>query len=163
MMMKLMKFLVVALVAGGVCAPVPSQAGEGDGKAVMCKFENDPAEKTYTVGAQLVGRPLTGVHFASNLAAKITIAAWLRPRAIQRIGEFKYWATNTHIWWENSSGHKRFSLDRKTLQLELKDVFEVKQHAQYELIEAEKIDAYFQPYLDYGNALDEKEREGNKI
>ena len=27
MMMKLKKFLVVALVAGGVCAPVPSQAG----------------------------------------------------------------------------------------------------------------------------------------
>ena len=35
--MKLMKFLVVALVAGGVCAPALSQAGEVDGKAVMCE------------------------------------------------------------------------------------------------------------------------------
>jgi len=37
MMMKLMKFLVIALVAGGVFAPVPSQAGKIDGKAVRCE------------------------------------------------------------------------------------------------------------------------------
>ena len=41
MMMKLMKFLVVALVAGGVCAPVASQASDLDseieGKAIMCE------------------------------------------------------------------------------------------------------------------------------
>ena len=33
--------LVVALVAGGVIAPVPSQAGEVDGKAIMCEEKLD--------------------------------------------------------------------------------------------------------------------------
>jgi hypothetical protein len=51
-------------------------------------------------------------------------------------------------------------LNRKTLLLEYGDgVF----YAQYELIDPDEIEAYFQPYIDYGNALDDKAREGNKL
>jgi len=35
--------------------------------------------------------------------------------------------------------------------------------AQRELIDPDKLEAFFQPYIDYGNALDEKAREGNKL
>ena len=36
-------------------------------------------------------------------------------------------------------------------------------YAQCELIDPDEIEAYFQPYIDYGNALDDKAREGNKL
>jgi hypothetical protein len=35
--------------------------------------------------------------------------------------------------------------------------------SQCELIDPDEIEAYFQPYIDYGDALDEKPREGNKL
>ena len=64
--------------------------------------------------------------------------------------------TPTHILWEVQAAR----LNRKTLLLEYGDgVF----HAQCELIDPDEIEAYFQPYIDYGNALDDKAREGNKL
>ena len=51
MMMKLMKFLVVALVAGGVCTPVASQFlkdDEGiDRNAIVCENPVQPSTKSF--------------------------------------------------------------------------------------------------------------------
>ena len=64
--------------------------------------------------------------------------------------------TPTQILWEVQAAR----LNRKKLLLEYGDgVF----YAQCELIDPDEIEAYFQPYIDYGNALDDKAREGNKL
>ena len=67
MMMRLMKFLVVALVAGGVFAPAPSQAGEADGKAVMCKHVKTFWGEPYTDEDKAEGKHLQAFHFGSSL------------------------------------------------------------------------------------------------
>ena len=60
--------------------------------------------------------------------------------------------TPTHFLWEVQAAR----LNRKTLLLEYGDgVF----YAQCELIDPDEIEAYFQPYIDYGDALEG----GNKL
>ena len=155
MMMKLMKVLVVALAAGGVFAPVASQAGEVDGKAIMCEVKLDYLTKEPWSNE----RKAEGLHLYAWVLIKegkhIHLNTREPPRITKRSNPISYSTTATEIEWGVNAGHR---LDRRTLELE----------SQYlggscELIDPGAIEAYFQPYIDYGNALDAKMREGNKI
>ena len=164
MMMKLMKFLVVALVAGGVCAPVPSQAGEVDGKAIMCELSPNWLGEPWSDEDKKSGDGLNAFHFESGLA----VGRSLLGRTIYRFPSIrKYLAFRDRITWQGPDMNKHYSLNRKTLQLEVTgDSYqktERKQHGQCELIDPDKIEAYFLPYLDYKDALDAKIRAENKI
>lgn len=174
-MMKLMKFLVVALVAGGVCAPALSQAGEVDGKAVMCdftiagRFPLNCDSCPYLPEEIAQGFHLTAYHFEGGGVHRITIGRPLEdgpfsPRTIERElikslnGQpAKYRTSPGKIHWGSW-----ISLDRKTLVLSGLVTL-----AHCELIHPNEIDTYFQPYVDYsddfGKARDEKAREGNKL
>jgi hypothetical protein len=169
--MKLMKFLVIALVAGGVCAPVASQAGEADGKAVMCEDNLDwRTELPYSDRVKSQGHHLTAHVFSDGYVVTMYVLKGdkTRPRAIYRQpNKSIYYSTPNEIKWG------RTTLDRKTLRLD-PGIYPVSRLSlsgtdrkllffQCELIDPDEIEAYFQPYLDYGNALDEKAREGNKL
>jgi hypothetical protein len=85
-----------------------------------------------------------------------------RPRAIYRQPDkSKYDSTPNEIKWNLTT------LDRKTLRLDPgmwpSGVDRKLSFSQCELIDPDEIEAYFQPYIDYGDALDEKPREGNKL
>jgi hypothetical protein len=165
MMMKLMKVLVVALVAGGVCAPVASQAGEVDGKAIMCEHVVSYGERTYTDEDKAEGMHLAAYVFRLGKFRRSGVDVRTLPRSIYSMSHWsKYEATPTHIRWR--IGSQSYSLDRKILQLAVSRYIDTKlfgRHAQCELIDPDKIGAYFQPYIDYGNALDAKAMEDNKI
>ena len=155
MMMKLMKFLVVALVAGGVCAPTLSQAGEVDGKALMCKrsFGLDTRE-LFTDEQKAQGLHLLALHFVSDRVEYIYPSLLEERRYIKRVmGTRIYRAETAYISWFN------YRLDRKTLEVQRLG----RDNLQCELIDPDKIDAYLQPYVDYGNAVDAKRRSENKI
>ena len=80
MMMKLMKVLVVALVAGGVFAPVASQAGEVDGKAIMCKYTEYLPGQPYSDSSKAQGLHLRAYQFSSDSAYVSSIRSKDRPR-----------------------------------------------------------------------------------
>ena len=165
-MMKLMKFLVVALVAGGVCAPVPSQAGEVDGKAIMCEHVVSYEKRTFTDEDKAQGMHLAAYVFRLGKLRGSGVAVRTLPRSIYSMSTSSpYEATPTHIRWR--IGSKSYSLDRKTLQLAVSrftaSPTTFGRHAQCGLIDPDKIEAYFQPYIDYGNALDAEAMEDNKL
>jgi len=164
-MMKLMKFLVVALVAGGVCAPVPSQANETNGKAIMCQRFVDNQGEPITYEQRADGKHLDGFHFFWNQVEKIRINIYSRNFQMTTSLD-KYIATNARIFWRD--GVESFSLDRRTLLLRINpygDAGATKKYifAPCELIDPKNINAYFQPYIDFDNTLDDKARAGNKI
>lgn len=147
MMMKLMKFLVVALAVGGVCAPVLSQAGEVDGKAVMCKFSlGIQGGMPYINEDKAEGKHLAAFHFGSGLVFKIVISVSSRPRVADRNSPGrKYRATDTKIEWVNL-GRQYYRLNRKTLHL--KSIGgRVARHGKCELIDPIQIDAGDRSYL----------------
>jgi len=161
--MKLMKFLVVALVAGGVFAPVASQAGEVDGKAVLCEWEKRFGQRAYTAEEKREEGHLHAFIFGYNPSAESKSPNEVYGLFISQTRELyaeetgsQYYPSLTQIHWGETD---KYILSRKTLLLK-HDIFG---SAQCELIEIHKITSYFQPYIDYGNALDEKVREGNKI
>ena len=186
--MKLMKFLVVALVAGSVFTsatgvahdceeiekpskPVPGEAGEVDGKAVMCQYTQYTSGKPFSDSSKDEGTGLYACEFSSGSVYEISIRSQDRPRRYARRGyghkqNDKYESLDTKILWGGHPDHT-YSLNRKTLELKSTPIYGSWMgepgYAQCELISPDEIKAYFQPYIDYGNALDEKRRSENKI
>ena len=164
-MMKLMKFLVVALVAGGVFAPVASQAGEINGKAIMCERVEDNQGRPFTYEQRVGGGHLDAFHFFWNQVEEIRINIYFKSFEVTASSD-KYKATNTRIFWRDKV--ESFSLDRRTLLLKIHpygDGGATKKYiyAPCELIDPKNIKAYLQPYMDFDNALDDKVRAENKI
>ena len=116
----------------------------------MCDHFSITAER------EAQGLHLTAYVFERAFVYERVITNAVSPRRVEQLPVGPYVVTPTHILWEVQAAR----LNRKTLLLEYGDgVF----YAQCELIDPDEIEAYFQPYIDYGNALDEKAREGNKI
>ena len=151
MMMKLMKFLVVALVAGGVFAPVASQAGGLDGKALRCEEDEE-----YDADLIPFGVGVVLLKFDNGRVYRYYVSPLLEDRANGlEIMDYEYRETSTEITWV--SGHVR--VDRKTLVY----TFDEWTRAQCELIDHDELVATYQPWVDHQRALFEKASEGNKL
>ena len=96
-MMKLMKFLVVALVAGGVCAPALSQAE--DNKLLLIKCTPDYYDPSFGE------RPLT-MWFTINFERE-TVKSWTHNL---KIGNSK---------GEKKSGHSYIDISDRLLEIDL--------------------------------------------
>ena len=191
-MMKLMKVCAVALVAGSVFAPVPSQAGEINGKAIMCEKvpfgggADSSASKKLDLHLKMLGLHLKAFKFEDD-----RVQAYQAPLILENSPELRihdlgiYYVQPKEIEWE------RYNLDRETLILraELADAdkrlagldrvladefpqfaeianpetFDIRRRYECELIDPDKIEAYFQPYIERRKAEDEKMYKGNKI
>ena len=169
--MKLMKFLVVALVAGGVFAPVPSQASdldsEIDGKAIVCE-KLEPASGEINYGGHIEAYIFAGGKVTSVKGpGAYDILRDAQPKLIANVLDtYRVQATMIVFDEERTS----WILNRKTLAIHafdwIRDTFVVKFGAvkkKCELIDPDKIDDAFQPYIGLLRALYDEAQEGNKI
>ena len=163
--MKLMEFLVVALAAGSVFAsttgvahdceeiekppkPVPSQAGEVDGKAVMCEWNEGQFQ--YSKEQKVEGLNLVAYVFEESLVYAHSIEISDQDRRVARSSPpylDRYITSTTHIKWGD------LSLSRRTLH-----IIAPSSEGLCELIQPDKIEAYYHPYIEYGNIRGETRR-----
>ena len=165
MMMKLMMFLVVALVAGGVCAPVASQASDLDdqlyGSYFVCTAFGDVVneeEKRYGPHLSVLILRENGEVSMYKTKSMRDLTDGTKPKVVRRsLGAFAVRANE--IRWRDED-QEIWILYRKSLNI---GKAHKKSTARCRPMEKEEgIDKLFQPYLDRHEAEYLKMQEGNK-
>ena len=173
MMMKLMKVLVVALVAGSVCAPVASQAGDLDGKAVMCeKYRFDDFLARYETEEERAyykkhGGYLILFVFDADKVSQFTLMSMEDSKAgvepkLQHHDRGRYSMLAGNIQWGEGTLKGEWDLDRKTLKLGWYDLEHgrVIRRWQCQLVNGSP-NELFKPYLDLQWELYKEMHKGN--